>query len=161
MQKKLITSVSLPEIEAGEWRRNRKEIMQFAERFLRIKMRNKVRRDVTRTYNRRLGVKFVITTSRFTAAEYDTFHYIAAALRVSVSALIYGLIKLWQKPTRRAIRRFFWTNYSAETLKWDPEGGYIDENVTFWLVVDKTSPPPWEKIPLAVKAPTTAFAVTA
>ncbi len=148
MTKKIITSVSLPEAEALLWRGKRKEIMEFAGRFLRIKMRNKVRREVTRTYNRCPDVKFVITTTRFTGAEYDTLHFIATALRVSVSSLVYGLIKLWQKPARRAIRRFFCNNYSTESFKWDPEAGFLEESLTFWWIENPNDPPPWEKIPL-------------
>jgi len=146
MQQKIITSVSLPKSEAAVWRRNRKDIMLFATRFLRVKMRNGIRRSVARAYNNRQGERFVITTTRFTAAQYDTFHYIAAALRVSVSSLICGLIKLWQKPSRRSINRFFCTNYSIESFKWDPEAGFIEENVTFWFTPDRNLPPPWENI---------------
>lgn len=132
MKKTLITSISLPEATARLWRSRKREILQFGERYLRIQMRNQMRREVTRTYNRRPGERFVITTTRFTTGEYDTFHYIAAALRVSVSLLIYGLIKLWQKPSRRAIRRYFCSNYSATATKWDPEAGFFEEYLTFW-----------------------------
>ncbi|MBS0618200.1 MAG: hypothetical protein JSR44_08425 [Spirochaetes bacterium] len=132
MKKTLISSVSLPETSALLWRSKKREILRFGERYLRIQMRNQLRREVTRTYNRKPDEKFVITTTRFTTAEYDTFHYIAAALRVSVSFLIYGLIKLWQKPSRRAMRRYFCSNYSATTTKWDPEAGFAEESLIFW-----------------------------
>lgn len=140
MKRALITSVSLPQAEANLWRGRRREILRFAERYLRIKMRNQVRRAVTRRYNRQRG-KFVITTTRLTAAEYDTFHYVAAALRVSVSSLVYGLIKLWEKPSRRAIRRFFATNYSHLATKWDAEAGWMEEFLSFWRA-DSTNQPP-------------------
>lgn len=132
MKKTLITSISLPEAAALVWRSRKSEILSFGVRYLRIQMRNQLRREVTRTYNRRPSEKFVITTTRFTTAEYDTFHYIAAVLRVSVSFLIYGLIQLWQKPSRRAMRRYFCSNYSATTTKWDPEAGFLEEFLTFW-----------------------------
>lgn len=127
------------------WRAKKREILRFAERYLRIQMRMQMRREVTRTYNRRPGKKFVITATRLTAAEYDTFHYIAAVIRVSVSSLIYGLIQLWKKPSRRVIRRFFETNYCAFTSKWDAEAGSAEENIIFWPVDTKSShsPPPW------------------
>jgi len=131
MKRTMITSVSLPETETKLWRKRRKEILEFGERYLRIQMRKQVRREVTRKYNRTNG-KCVITTTRFATAEYDTFHYVAASLRVSVSSLIYGLIKLWQKPSRRAIRRFFTTNYSFDATKWDPEAGLIEEFLAFF-----------------------------
>lgn len=139
MKRTLITSVSLPTTEAALWRANRKAILHFAERYSRIQMRKQVRREVTRRYNRSTGQKFVITTTRFTTAEYDTFHYIAAALRVSVSSLIYGLIKLWEKPSRRAIQRFYCNNYYAASTKWDPEAGILEEIITFWR---RGEPPP-------------------
>jgi len=140
MKKSLVTSVSLPIAEAQFWKGKRKEIMKFAERYLRIQMRKQVKREVTRAYNRQLGKKFIVISTRFSSAEYDTFHYIAAALRVSVSSLIYGLIKLWQKPSRHAIRRFFCSNYYALSSKWDIEAGFLEEFVTFWLADEENSP---------------------
>ncbi|MBS0618645.1 MAG: hypothetical protein JSR44_10685 [Spirochaetes bacterium] len=142
MHNTLTTSVSLPKGAAILWREHRREIIRFAERYLRIQMRKEARREVTRRYNRQNGEEFVIVTTRFRAAEYDTFHFVAAALRVSVSSLIYGLIKLWQKPSRRAIRRFFSTNYSFRSTKWDAEAGFAEENITFWYVEDKNLRPP-------------------
>ncbi|MBS0617600.1 MAG: hypothetical protein JSR44_05390 [Spirochaetes bacterium] len=133
------TCVSLPRTETALWRTRKKEIMQFAERYLRIQMRKQMRRKVTRLYNRS-SEEFVITTTRFAAAEYDTFHFIAATLRVSVSSLISGLIKLWQKPSRRSIRRFFDLNYDARTSKWDPEAGLFEEAVIF-LSPENIHPP--------------------
>lgn len=142
MSKILTTSISLPSQVAARWRANRREIMRFAERYLRIQMRKPVRREITRRYNRQ-GVSFEIVTTRFTAAEYDTLHYVAAALRVSVSSLIYGLIELWLKPSRRAIQRFFTTNYALVSGKWDPEAGFLEETLTFWRVDTPNATPPW------------------
>ncbi|MCS6972821.1 MAG: hypothetical protein NZL89_07335 [Leptospiraceae bacterium] len=45
---------------------------------------------------------------------------VASALRVSVLSLVYGLILLWLKPTRRALKRFFAINYYREPSRWDP-----------------------------------------
>ncbi len=131
MQTKIVTSVSLPQSAATCWQINRREIMAFAERFLRLRMRGEMRRSVARTYNR-AAEPFAIVTARFTAAEYDTLHYVAASLRVSVSSLIHGIIRLWLKPSRRAIRRFIASNYDHTIVKWDPEAGFIEENLYFW-----------------------------
>ncbi len=81
-EKQLVTSVSLPEAEAGLWRANRAEIMQFSERYLRIKMRNKIRRAVTRKYNR-AEEEFEIVTTRFAPTEYDTLHFVAHGPRMA------------------------------------------------------------------------------
>ena len=147
MKKTLITSISLPEAQATLWRKNKRDIMQFAERYLNIQMRKQVRREVTRHYNRQPDQKFVITTTRFSPAEYDTFHYLAAALRVSVSSLIYGLIKLWEKPSRRAMNRFFETNYYHVVETWDTAAGILEEYLTFWRLPgpDREGTPPWEE----------------
>lgn len=131
MKSPLVTSISLPDGAAVKWRRHRQEIMQFAQRYLRIQMRKEVQRGVTRRYNR-TGVNFRIISVRFTAAEYDTLHYVAAALRVSVSSLIFGIIQLWLKPARRILRRFFSINYGYSCGKWDPEAGFLEEMITFW-----------------------------
>ena len=141
-EKQLVTSVSLPEAEAGLWRGKRAEIMLFSERYLRIQMRNQIRRAVTRKYNRGTEGKFAIVTTRFAPTEYDTLHFVAAALRVSVSLLIYGLIQLWKKPSRRAIRRFFSINYSADSEGWDVSAGFLEEIITFWAVENPGDPPP-------------------
>lgn len=131
MNRKLITSVSLPESDARLWRSSRKEILCFAERFLRNQTRKPFRREVTRTYNRQSGQKFVITTTRFTAVEYDTFHCVAAILRVSVSSLICGLIRMWQDSTGKNTGQLVCNNYRATTLKWDVEAGILLEIIVF------------------------------
>ena len=130
MHDKLTTSVSLPEDVARHWRAKQGEILRFAARYLRQQMRNPVRRGVTRRYNHE-GSDFEIVTTRFTDAEYDTLHFVAASLRVSVSSLVYGLIQLWLKPAWRAIRRFFATNCTCSPLKWDTDAGMILEKLTF------------------------------
>ncbi len=145
-ERPLVTSVSLPEAEAGLWRNHRKEIMSFSERYLKVQMRHKIRRAVTRTYNRRQDTKFCIVTTRFAPTEYDSLHFVAAGLRVSVSLLIYGLIKLWKKPSRRAARRFFSINYWMESAEWSPEAGFIEESITFWRVENPGDPPPIEAL---------------
>ncbi|MFZ5630901.1 MAG: hypothetical protein ACOY5B_17340 [Spirochaetota bacterium] len=131
----------MPVQAADKWQRNRREIMRFAGRYLRTQMRNELRRGVTRTYNRGKG-EYRRVTTRFTSAEYDTLHFVAASLRVSVSSLIYGLIHLWQKPSRRTIRRFFASNCACEAGKWDPEAGFIDEFVVFWRMGSNIPPNP-------------------
>lgn len=131
MQTKIVTSVSLPRSAVILWRAHHTEIMAFAERFLRIRMRCEIRRGVARTYNR-TAEPFAIVTARFSAAEYDSLHYVAASLRVSVSSLVHGLIRLWLKPSRRAARRLIASNYDYDILKWDPEAGFIQENLIFW-----------------------------
>lgn len=107
----LTTSVSLPVVFASLWRKKQAEIMRLATRMLRIQFsRLQVRRGVTRSYNRIPG-DFVIVTTRFTAAEYDTLHSAASAFRVSVSSLVYQIIQMWLKPSRRKQENPFVTNY--------------------------------------------------
>jgi hypothetical protein len=133
MQTNITTSVSLPTEVGRIWRQQRREIMRFAARYLRLRMRGDLRRAVARRYNRVVG-EYEIVTTRFSAAEYDSLHYVASSLRVSVSSLIYGLIKLWHKPARRAIRRFFATNYDCSLIKWDAEAGFLEESICFWRI---------------------------
>ena len=107
----LTTSVSLPVAFASLWRKKQAEMMRLATRMLRIQFsQSQVRRGVTRRYNRISG-DFVIVTTRFTEAEYDTLHSAAAAFRVSVSWLVYQIIKMWLKPSRRKQGNPFMTNY--------------------------------------------------
>ena len=107
----LTTSVSLPVTFASLWRARQHEIMHLAARTLRIQFsRMPLRRGVTRMYNRGAG-DFAIVTTRFTEAEYDVLHSAAAAFRVSVSWLVYCIIQMWLKPSRRKQWNPFLTNY--------------------------------------------------
>lgn len=107
----LTTSVSLPVTFATLWRSKQYEIMRLATRMLRIQFsRMQLRRGVTRMYNRGMG-DFAIVTTRFTEAEYDVLHSAAAAFRVSVSWLVYCMIQMWLKPSRRKQWNPFLTNY--------------------------------------------------
>ncbi|MCS6971488.1 MAG: hypothetical protein NZL89_00550 [Leptospiraceae bacterium] len=139
------TSVSLPENVAEHWQKHQREIMRFAARFLRLKMRNPIRRGVTRSYNDAEGPYRIVTT-RFTPEEHDALLCVASALRVSVSSLVYGLILLWLKPARRALRRFFAINYYQEASRWDPVAGYLIEKLFFWHWREGEKPP-WQDIP--------------
>lgn len=128
----LTTSVSLPKELAPLWRRRQRQVMQMAIRMLRLTMhRNGVRRGVKRRYNRQPG-EFLVVTTRFTQAEYDTLHCAAAAMRVSVSWLVFRMILLWQKPSRRLRGNTHVTNYDCDTLKWCANAGAITETLFFW-----------------------------
>jgi hypothetical protein len=92
---------------------------------------NGVRRGVKRRYNRAPG-EYLVVTTRFTEAEYDTLHAAAAAMRVSVSWLVYVMILLWQKPARRARCTTHLTNYELDCLKWNENVGVITESLYIW-----------------------------
>ena len=128
----LITSVSLPGVAATVWRRHQRQIMRMAVRMLRLTMRqNGVRRGVKRRYNRQPG-EYLAVTTRFTEAEYDTLHAAAAAMRVSVSWLVYQMILLWQKPGRRKQFATHLTNYELDCLKWNQNVGVVTESLFIW-----------------------------
>jgi hypothetical protein len=129
--KGLMTSVSLPVSVADYWRGRKREILGYNERFLRLVMRGRVRRGVTRRYNR-AGEAFEIVCTRFRPGEYDSLHFAAASLRVSVSSLVYLLIKLWLKPQRRRHVQRFCANYSMAPVVWDSAAGILEESLTFW-----------------------------
>lgn len=128
----LTTSVSLPGSAAVLWRKNQRRIMNAAVHMLRLTMRQKpVRRGVKRTYNR-IGAGFQIVTTRFTEAEYDTLHFVAASLRVSVSSLIYRMIQLWNKPGRSQKPNTHVTNYEAFVCNWGQFAGFLTETLLFY-----------------------------
>ena len=93
--------------------------------------KNPVRRGVTRKYNRVSGERSIITT-RFTPAEYDALHFVAAALRISVSLLIYRLILMWQKSHRRHRSSNYVTNYDINITIWQQNAGIITESLMMW-----------------------------
>jgi len=104
----------------------------MAIRTLRLTMRqNGVRRGVKRRYNRQPG-EYQVVTTRFSEAEYDTLHAAAAAMRVSVSCLVFQMILLWQKPNRRNRINAHLTNYEFDCLKWNERIGIITESLFIW-----------------------------
>lgn len=128
----LTTSVSLPVGVARLWQKNHRQVMKFAIRLMRLTMRQKrVRRGVKRTYNRTTG-EFQIVTTRFTEAEYDTLHFAASSLRVSVSSLIYRMILLWNKPSRRYTQNRHVTNYDAFVCNWSQFASVVTESLFFY-----------------------------
>ena len=128
----LKTSVSLPLEYAILWKFNQKKIIKSTIRILRIHLRQgKLRRGVTRGYNHESG-KFTIVTTRFTEAQYDALHFVAAALRVSVSWLIYTLIQLWRKEIRRVQPIKHVANYDLNLCIWHPNASVCTESLLFW-----------------------------
>lgn len=128
-----ITSISLPKGLVSVWRSNRRAIMDFGDRYLRLLMRNDIRRDTTRTYNR-ADEPFQVVHVRFSAAEYDALHCAAGAMRVSVSSIVCGIIRLWLKPQRRAHGVRYRANYCINPVIWNPEAGIYEESLTFWAI---------------------------
>ena len=130
----ITTSVSLPTDYARIWRRHKRSVMQCACRTLRLTMRQgSVRRAVARGYNRG-AVEFQIVTTRFTPAEYDSLHYVASAMRISVSLLVCWIIKMYLKPTRRKNR--FVTNYEYFPVNWGQNAGILTEALIFYRKID-------------------------
>jgi hypothetical protein len=128
-----VTSISLPKRFVPVWRSNRRAIMDFGDRYLRLLMRSNIRRDTTRTYNRSVE-PFQVVHVRFSGAEYDALHCAAAALRLSVSSIVCGIIRLWSKPQRQAHGIRYRANYCMNQILWTPEAGIYEENLTFWAV---------------------------
>jgi hypothetical protein len=101
--------------------------------------RTGVRRGITRRYNR-TGEDFVPVTTRFTEAEYDTLHFAAATMRVSVSWLIFTMIRIWRKSPRRRTGNKFVTNYDFVSCYWGKNGGYVTEYLQIWPKFWKPAP---------------------
>lgn len=128
----LVTSVCLAGEVAAEWRRHQRSIMKMAIRTLRVQMRKLgVRRGVKKRYNRP-GTGMQIVTTRFTEAEYDTLHFVASSLRVSVSMLVTRMIEMWLKPPRRQHRNQFMTNYENFVCNWNENAGILTESLLFY-----------------------------
>ncbi len=130
---KMATSISLPKNLVSVWRADRRRIMDFGDRFLRLLLRGEIRRATTRTYNQS-SEPFQVVHVRFSPAEYDALHCAAAALRVSVSSIVCGIIRLWLKPQRRAQGVRYRANYCINETVWNPEAGIYEESLTFWAI---------------------------
>ena len=130
----MTTSVSLPRSMAADWRGHRKEILFLGQRCLRILLRtNYSRRRCARQYNRHLEDKCIVTT-RFSPEEYDALHFVASALRMSVSSIIALMIRFWRKPARRSHPFAYVTNYWLEEGVWEPFAATCEENIQFLKV---------------------------
>jgi len=127
----LTTSVSLPVQMARVWRRRQRRILRLASAGLAREIeQTKLRRGVTRRYNRGRG-EFCVVTTRFTAQEYDMLHAAAAAMRVSVSSLIFRLIMLWKQQRKAGAVKVRLTNYSLLLHAWDDESIRLTETIQF------------------------------
>ena len=136
----ITTSICLPITLVATWREKRREIMKLAVRSLRVSMHQEpIRRGVGRQYDR-TGTAFCIVTTRFSAAEYDTLHFVGSSLRVSVSSLICQVIALWNKSSRRRRGNPYVTNYELHECYWGAAAGVITESLLFWRKKPKTYP---------------------
>ncbi|MCX7633599.1 MAG: hypothetical protein N2Z22_09745, partial [Turneriella sp.] len=74
---------------AEHWQKHQREILRFAARFLRLKMRNPIRRGVTRSYNDAEGP---LPHCHYTvyAGRARRIVMLASALRVSVPCWFIG-----------------------------------------------------------------------
>lgn len=133
----LVTSVSISQDNALVWRKHHRAIMRSAIRTLRVQMRiNGVERGVTRRYNR-ANSRMEIVTTRFTEAEYDTLHFVAASLRVSVSLLVTQMIQMWLKLARRNRPSRYVTNYEHFTCNWSENAGVLTESLFFYPKINQ------------------------
>lgn len=127
----LKTSISLPLSIMPTWSKNRWEIMQMHTRFLRFAVRKaEFRRGVKRLYNRSNG-KCGIVKVRFAPHEYDSLHTVAAGMRVSVSFLIFYLIKFWEKKAQKNAGFVVGGNYSPKVLEWSKMRVKFEEMLAF------------------------------
>ena len=128
----IMTSVSLSATSAVHWRRHRRQILKFTIRTLRILIRqNPIRRGVARQYNRNTE-RCIVVTTRFTESEYDTLHYAAAMMRVSVSWIVERIIKLWKKPERHTKDNAHVSNYDIYNRHWTTNICTSNESLLFW-----------------------------
>lgn len=113
-----MTTVCLPQPVAKLWRRRQKKILRLVGAVIAQKTRNcQARRGVKRSYNRGRG-EYAILSARFSREQYDSLHATAAALRVSVSWLVYELILLWQSVRRRKFIVTRPNNYALQLHAW-------------------------------------------
>lgn len=134
----LVTSISIPANLKPVWQRHRRQIMAMALQALRVTMRQRpVRRGVKREYNWR-SKEFRIVTARFTEAQYDTLHFVAAATRTSVSLLVCEIIQMWLKAKRRIRQNKHASNYELFLCNWNENAGVITESLLLyrknWLI---------------------------
>lgn len=127
----LTTSVSLPAKAASVWRRRQRRILRLVPVVLAQQAKgSKLRRGVKRRYNRGRG-KYAIVTTQFSAEQYDTLHAAAAAMRVSVSWLIYQLIILWKGLRGQSTVRMRPTNYELVMHEWSQNTLSLTEKIHF------------------------------
>lgn len=128
----IITSVSLPKSLAPHWRDNRREIMGYCIRMLRIMQRSmKPKTGATIQYTQGME-RCVRVTTRFTEAEHDTLLYESRIFRVSMSWIIAHLIRLWLKIRRRVQKSPYVSKFSLDVNYVGPVAVAVAETLMIW-----------------------------
>jgi hypothetical protein len=125
----IVTSVSLPEKYAKIWRRKRKRIMRYAMHTYRTEMiKRGIQRGVTRRYNR-IGKPMVIVTVRFKPDEFDVLQFVSGSVRISVSLLLFLIIKNWLQRRAGKLKADVQLHYSVQVDRWNSTGFSVTETL--------------------------------
>jgi hypothetical protein len=125
----IVTSVSLPEKYSKIWRSKRKRIMRYAMHTYRAEMTKRgIQRGVTRRYNRS-GKPMVIVTVRFNRDEYDVMQFVSGSVRISVSLLLFLIIKNWLQRRTRQLKADVQLHYGVQVYRWNLTGFSVTETL--------------------------------
>jgi len=140
-EKKIKTSVCLPAKVLALYQRYCRAVYRCSEQMFVSAMAASPRRDKARSYNRSKD-EFEIVQVYWPVEVYNKLHAVAAALRVSVSYLVYSmLMEMASKPEDKPKTNF--SNYVMIVRSWTENTLHIEE------IIRIHDDPPNESPPLA------------
>jgi hypothetical protein len=87
-----------------------------------------VQRGVTRRYNR-IGKPMVIVTVRFKPDEFDVLQFVSGSVRISVSLLLFLIIKNWLQRRAGKLKADVQLHYSVQVDRWNSTGFSVTETL--------------------------------
>lgn len=124
-ERKIKTSVCLPSKVLAVYKEYCRALYRCSEQMFTSAMANSPRRDKARSYNRSKD-EFEIVQVYWPLEVYNKLHAVAAALRVSVSYLVYSmLMEMSSKPAEKPKKNF--SNYVMIVRSWTENTLHIEE----------------------------------
>jgi len=140
------TTVSLPAGFIALFKLYQKVWLQALDQCLANALSGKACRDRARCYNHTKDA-YAIVPVYWPVEVYNKLHALAAAQRVSVSSLVYAMIRQMLSQTSAKQRTSF-NNYSMNVKSWSANAIHVEENIQFYHPNKNPQPPPAEP-PLA------------
>ena len=138
-ERKIKTSICLPVKVLAIYKKYYRALYRSSEQMFASAMAGSPRRDKARSYNRSRD-EFEIAQVYWPVEVYNKLHAVAAALRVSVSYLVYSmLMEMSSKPAKKPEKDF--SNYVMIIRSWTENTIHIEEIIHLEDYPPDTSPP--------------------
>jgi hypothetical protein len=126
---KIKTSIALPQCAVALYKKFKNAIVTEFQDHLPQVTAEFPRRDTTRHYNNTWD-EFKIVQVFWPVSVYNELHAVAAAVRISVSLLVYRILLCMAADAGRKKPRIF-SNYVMIVRSWSDKALHIEEKITF------------------------------